>query len=42
VICKLPILFFGEYGFAIIDYDQEEWEFELETSKKMLINDIMN
>lgn len=25
----------SEYGFAIIDYDQEEWEFELETSKKI-------
>lgn len=25
----------SEYGFAIIDYDQEEWELELETSQEI-------
>jgi predicted HTH domain antitoxin len=25
----------SEYGFAIIDYDQEEWELELKTSQEI-------
>lgn len=31
----------SEYGFAIIDYNQEEWELELKTSKE-IANKIKN
>jgi predicted HTH domain antitoxin len=31
----------SEYGFSIIDYDEEEWELELQTSKE-IANKIKN